>query len=369
MLRVIGKRLALLVPTLLGLSVLLFAWVRALPGGPATALLGDKATPEAVARINEVYGFDRPLGEQYVVYTGQLLRGDFGASIVTGRPVVEEFLTRFPATLELSLVALVFAVGIGVPLGYVAARHRGRLLDHSSVVLSLLGVTVPVFFLAFILKWLLSIQVPLFPAGGLGDVHLLLAGLEGAEDLHTPMGIDQQLHLLFPADGRQDPRIDATHHTNFFVLDGLLTGEWDAAWDALLHLVLPGVALGTIPLAIIVRITRASVLEVQSADYVRTARAKGLTRGLIRGRYILRNAMLPVVTTIGLQTGLLISGAVLTETVFAFNGIGRFLRDAIFTLDYPVLQGFIIFIALAYSLINLLVDISYSLIDPRVRVQ
>ncbi|MCM3486173.1 ABC transporter permease [Kocuria rosea] len=334
MLRVIGKRLALLVPTLLGLSVLLFAWVRALPGGPATALLGDKATPEAVARINEVYGFDRPLLEQYVIYTGQLLRGDFGASIVTGRPVVEEFLTRFPATLELSLVALVFAVGIGVPLGYVAARHRGRLLDHSSVVLSLLGVTVPVFFLAFILKWLLAIQVP-----------------------------------LFPADGRQDPRIDATHHTNFFVLDGLLTGEWDAAWDALLHLVLPGVALGTIPLAIIVRITRASVLEVQGADYVRTARAKGLTRGLIRGRYILRNAMLPVVTTIGLQTGLLISGAVLTETVFAFNGIGRFLRDAIFTLDYPVLQGFIIFIALAYSLINLLVDISYSLIDPRVRVQ
>ena len=334
MLRVIGKRLALLVPTLLGLSVLLFAWVRALPGGPATALLGDKATPEAVARINEVYGFDRPLLEQYVVYTGQLLRGDFGASIVTGRPVVEEFLTRFPATLELSLVALVFAVGIGVPLGYVAARHRGRLLDHSSVVLSLLGVTVPVFFLAFILKWLLAIQVP-----------------------------------LFPADGRQDPRIDATHHTNFFVLDGVLTGEWDAAWDAFLHLILPGVALGTIPLAIIVRITRASVLEVQSADYVRTARAKGLTRGLIRGRYILRNAMLPVVTTIGLQTGLLISGAVLTETVFAFNGIGRFLRDAIFTLDYPVLQGFIIFIALAYSLINLLVDISYSLIDPRVRVQ
>ena len=334
MLRVIGKRLALLVPTLLGLSVLLFAWVRALPGGPATALLGDKATPEAVARINEVYGFDRPLLEQYVVYTGHLLRGDFGASIVTGRPVVEEFLTRFPATLELSLVALVFAVGIGVPLGYVAARHRGRLLDHSTVVLSLLGVTVPVFYLAFILKWLLAIQVP-----------------------------------LFPADGRQDPRIDATHHTNFFVLDGLLTGEWDAAWDALLHLVLPGVALGTIPLAIIVRITRASVLEVQSADYVRTARAKGLTRGLIRGRYILRNAMLPVVTTIGLQTGLLISGAVLTETVFAFNGIGRFLRDAIFTLDYPVLQGFIIFIALAYSLINLLVDISYSLIDPRVRVQ
>ncbi|MBO0909221.1 ABC transporter permease [Arthrobacter sunyaminii] len=334
MLQVIGKRLLMLIPTLIGLSILLFVWVRSLPGGPATALLGDKATPEAIARINAAYGFDRPLLEQYFVYVGKLLQGDFGVSTVTGRPVLEEFATRFPATLELSLVALIFAIGIGIPLGYRAATHYGRFWDHSSVVLSLVGITIPVFFLAFILKWLFAIQLP-----------------------------------WFPPDGRQNPRIDATHITDFYVLDGLLTREWDASWDALMHLVLPGIALGTIPLAIIVRITRASVLEVQGADYVRTARAKGLMEKTIRGRFVLRNAMLPVTTTIGLQTGLLISGAVLTETVFAFSGIGRFLRDAIFNLDYPVLQGFIIFIAIAYSLINLIVDVSYGFIDPRVRVQ
>jgi peptide/nickel transport system permease protein len=333
-LRVIGKRISLLIPTLIGLSILLFLWVRNLPGGPATALLGDKATPEAVARVNAAYGFDRPLIEQYFQYMGKLLTGDFGSSLQTQRPVLEEFATRFPATLELTVVALIFAIGIGIPMGYWAARNVGRWQDHSSVVLSLLGIVVPVFFLAFILKWVFAIKLP-----------------------------------WFPTDGRQSARIDATHITDFYVLDGLMTQEWDAAWDAFMHLVLPGIALGTIPLAIIVRITRASVLEVMNADYVRTARAKGLTRSLIRKRFILRNAMLPVTTTIGLQLGLLISGAVLTETVFAFNGIGRFLRDAIFTLDYPVLQGFIIFIAIIYSLINLLVDVSYGLIDPRVRVQ
>jgi peptide/nickel transport system permease protein len=316
------------------LSILLFLWVRNLPGGPATALLGDKATPEAVARVNAAYGFDRPLVEQYFQYMGKLLSGDFGVSLQTGRSVLEEFGTRFPATVELAVIALVFAIGVGIPMGYWAARNLGRWQDHSSVVLSLLGIVVPVFFLAFILKWLFAIQLP-----------------------------------WFPTDGRQSARIDATHITDFYVLDGLLTREWDAAWDAFMHLVLPGIALGTIPLAIIVRITRASVLEVMNADYVRTARAKGLTEKIIRNRFILRNAMLPVTTTIGLQLGLLISGAVLTETVFAFNGIGRFLRDAIFTLDYPVLQGFIIFIAILYSLINLLVDVSYGFIDPRVRVQ
>ncbi|WP_146361570.1 ABC transporter permease [Arthrobacter yangruifuii] len=334
MLRVIGKRLLMLIPTLIGLSILLFLWVRNLPGGPATALLGDKASPEAITNINKAYGFDRPLIEQYFTYVGKLLKGDFGTSIVTGRPVLEEFATRFPATVELAVVALIFAIGIGIPLGYIAARHYGRFWDHSSVVLSLIGITVPVFFLAFILKWILAIQLG-----------------------------------WFPTDGRQNPRINATHVTDFYVLDGLLTREWDASWDAILHLVLPAIALGTIPLAIIVRITRASVLEVLGADYVRTARAKGLMEKTIRGRFVLRNAMLPVTTTIGLQTGLLISGAVLTETVFAFSGIGRFLRDAIFALDYPVLQGFIVFIAVAYSLINLIVDVSYGFIDPRVRVQ
>ena len=333
MLRTIGKRLLLLIPTLFGLSLLLFFWVRALPGGPAVALLGEKATPEAVERINELYGFNRPIYEQYLVWMGRLLSGDFGTSLQTGRPVTEEFFRRFPATIELSLLALIIAVGIGIPLGYWAARRHGRFTDHAAVVFSLVGITIPVFFLAFILKYIFAVQLG-----------------------------------WLPSDGRQNPRIDATHYTGFYVLDGILTGEWDAAGDAVLHLLLPALALGTIPLAIIVRITRASVLEVQNADYVRTGKAKGVSQRTLRERFILRNAMLPVITTVGLQAGLLLSGAILTETVFAFPGIGSFLSRAIFTRDFPVLQGFIIFIAIAYALINLLVDVSYSVIDPRVRV-
>ena len=199
---------------------------------------------------------------------------------------------------------------------------------------SLLGITIPVFFLAFMLKYVFAVQLG-----------------------------------WLPTTGRQDRSIDATHATGFYILDGFLTGELDASWNAFLHLLLPALALATIPLAIIVRITRASVLEVVNADYVRTGRAKGVSSQIIRNRFVLRNAMLPVVTTIGLQAGLLISGAVLTETVFAFPGIGAFLANAIFARDFPVLQGFVLFIAVAYALINLLVDISYSFIDPRVRIQ
>jgi peptide/nickel transport system permease protein len=334
MLRLVLHRLVLLVPLLFGLSVLLFAWVRALPGGPATALLGERATPAAVERINELYGFDRPLVEQYFTWAGRLLQGDFGSSIRTGRPVLTEFATRFPATIELTVVALVLAVGVGIPLGYVAARRRGTLVDHAAVVASLVGVTVPVFFLAFILKYVLAVELG-----------------------------------WLPSTGRQTTTMIATHPTGFYVLDGLLTGEWDAAWDALAHLVLPGLALSSIPLAIVTRMTRASVAEVVGADYVRTARAKGIRPSRLRTDHILRNAMLPVVTTIGLQVGLLLSGAVLTETVFAFNGIGSFLFQSIFNLDYPVLQGFILLIAVVYALVNLLVDVSYGLIDPRLRVQ
>ncbi|WZH53708.1 MAG: ABC transporter permease [Nocardioides alkalitolerans] len=333
MLRFIARRLLLMVPVLVGLSVLLFAWVRALPGDPARALLGERATDAGVARVNEIYGFDRPVLEQYGVYVAALLRGDLGTSIQTGRPVTTSFLEYFPATLELALAALLFAVVLGIPLGYLAARHRGGLIDSAVVSGSLLGVVTPVFFLAILLKLVFASWLGWLPSGL-----------------------------------RQDPRLDATHVTNFYVLDGVLTGEWDAAWDAMVHLVLPGIALGTIPLAIIVRITRASVAEVLDEDHVRTARAKGLAAGTISRRHVLRNALLPVMTTIGLQAGLLLSGAVLTETVFSFNGIGSYLFSAITDRDYPVLQGFILFIALVYCLINLLVDVLHGVVDPRVRV-
>lgn len=333
MLRFVLRRLALMVPVLFGLSVLLFLWVRALPGDPARALLGQRATPEGIAAVNEAYGFEEPLLAQYFLYVKALLSGDFGRSIFTGQPVMTSFVEKFPGTIELAVTALLLAIVIGVPLGYLAARHRGRALDTFVVSGSLLGVVTPVFFLAILLK-------------------LVFADMLG----------------WLPTSLRQDARLDATHITNFYVLDGLLTREWDAALNAMTHLVLPAIALGTIPLAIIVRITRASVAEVLDEDYVRTARAKGLGRAVVSRRHVLRNALLPVVTTIGLQAGLLLSGAVLTETVFAWNGIGRYLFDAISQRDYPVLQGFILFIAITYALINLAVDVAYGLIDPRVRV-
>jgi peptide/nickel transport system permease protein len=326
--------LGLLVLTLVGLSILLFAWVRALPGGPATAMLGERATPEAIASINKAYGFDQPILVQYFTYMGKLLTGDFGNSTQSQRPVISQFFDQFPATAELAIFAILFAVIIGIPLGYWAARHYGKWQDNISVVLSLLGVVIPVFFLAFILKWIFAVKLG-----------------------------------WLPTSGRQDIGLNATHYTNFYVLDGLMTGEFDSAWDAFKHLILPGVALGSIPLAVITRITRASVLEVQGADYVRTGKAKGLTESLLRNRFVLRNAMLPVVTTVGLQLGLLFAGAVLTETVFAYQGIGYGIAQAISNADYPVLQAYIMIIAVIYAVINLVVDLLYGLIDPRVRVK
>jgi peptide/nickel transport system permease protein len=332
MLRFALRRLALMVPVLVGLSILLFLWLRALPGDPARSLLGERATPQGIEQVNNLYGFDRPLYEQYFVFVGRLLQGDFGESIKTGQSVVASFFDRFPATIELALAALLFAILLGIPLGYLAAKRQGGAVDTAVVTGSLLGIVTPVFFLAILLKLVFADWLD-----------------------------------WFPTSLRQDARMDATHVTNFYVLDGLITREWDAAWDALLHLALPALALGTIPLAIIVRITRASVSEVLHEDFVRTAESKGLQQRTISRRHVLRNALLPVVTTIGLQTGLLFSGAVLTETVFSFNGVGQFLFEAIGSLDYPVLQGYILFIALMYAAINLIVDISYGVIDPRVR--
>lgn len=334
MFRFIVRRLLQLIPTLFGLSILLFIWLRRLPGGPETAILGERGTPQMRAAIRRNLGLDEPILIQYGRFMKRMLRLDLGTSISTKRPVITEFLERFPGTVELTITAMIIAIGVGIPLGYLAARRRGRLPDHASVAGSLIGICIPVFFLAYVLKAIF------------------------AENLGW-----------FPASGRQDPTIGATRITNFFVLDGLMTREWDAAADAIWHLILPGLALASIPLAIIVRMTRASVLEVLGEDYVRTAEAKGLTERVVRRRHILRNAMLPIATTIGLLTGSLLSGAVLTETVFAFNGIGAFIVDSISHRDYPVLMGFIMIIAVMYVLVNLLVDLSYSLIDPRVRVR
>lgn len=334
MIRFIVRRLLQVIPTLFGLSLLLFLWLHRLPGGPETAILGERATPELRAAVRRSMGLDEPLWVQYGRFLRRLLTGDLGSSIQTHRTVWAEFAERFAGTFELTVMAMVIAVGIGIPLGYVAARRRGTWLDHVTVGGALFGICIPIFFLAYMLRLVFSVELG-----------------------------------WFPSTGRQSVGINATRVTGFFVFDGLITREWDAALDALWHLVLPGVALASIPLAVITRMTRASVLEVLGEDYIRTAQAKGLTERVVRHRHILRNAMLPVVTSIGLLTGGLLSGAVLTETVFAFTGIGQFVASSIATRDYPVLMGFILIIALVYVLVNLVVDISYTLIDPRVRVR
>jgi len=334
MLRFTVRRLLQAIPTLLVLSILVFAWLRVLPGGPAGALLGDKATPESLADMRRLMGLDEPIIVQYFKFLGRVFTGDFGNSLASGDAVITEIARRFPATIELSICALVLAIAFGIPLGYLAARYRGRLLDNAAVITTLVGVAVPVFFLGVLLKYIFA----------------------------------QKLGIL-PPSGRQDVTIDATHVTGFFVLDGLLTGELDAAWDAIKHLILPSIALASIPFAVIVRITRASVLDVQQEDFVRTAESKGLTTPVIRRRHVLRNALLPVSTTIGLQTGLLLAGAVLTEKVFNWQGLGSLLAEGIERRDFPRLQGLLLLAAAVYVVVNLLVDISYAIIDPRVRVR
>jgi peptide/nickel transport system permease protein len=332
MLRYIVRRLLLLVPILLGVSILIFFWIRALPGDPATALLGERSSPELIRQYKERYGLDRPIPVQYWDYLKVTVHGDLGTSIQSRRKVTTEIKQRFPATIELAVAAMILAVGLGIPLGFFAAKRYGGIFDNLSLVGSLIGISIPIFFLAIILKYLFSVK----------------------------------WHWL-PSVGRQDLLLSPDHPTNFYVLDGLITRDWTALWDAVKHLILPAIALGSIPLAVITRITRAAVLDVQNEDYVRTARAKGLAPHTVDRRHVLRNAMLPVSTIVGLQTGLLLSGAVLTETVFAFPGMGSWLRDAIFATDYPVLQGGILFLALVFVLVNLLVDISYAIINPRIR--
>jgi peptide/nickel transport system permease protein len=333
MLRFVVRRLLLLIPILLGLSILVFLWIRALPGSPAIALLGERATPESIAQINRQYGLDKPLPVQYWRYLKTTSRGDFGQSTKSRQPVLEEFKRRFPATVELAVAAGLFSLIFGIPLGFFAAKRYQGLVDHTSLVISLVGISTPIFFLALILKYIFAVRLGWLPS--VGRISVL---------------------------------IEIDHPTNFYVLDAILAANWEAFVDTIKHLILPAIALGSIPLAIIARITRAAVLDVQNEDYVRTARAKGLPPITVDYRHVLRNAMLPISTIIGLQVGLLLSGAVLTETVFAFPGIGSWLVEGIKARDYPVIQTGVLFVAVIVVFVNLLVDISYGLLNPKIRL-
>ncbi len=348
MTRYIIRRIISVIPTLIGVTFVIFMFQRLIPGDPAIAMLGEHATDESIERIREQLGLNRPLfldrdaladgdlngffDSQYINYMGRLSRLDLGDSIHRRIPVLETLKLRFPATVELSLLSMIIAITIGVPVGIVSASRRNSLIDSVAMVGSLVGVSMPIF-------WLGLMEIMLFA--------VILKWLPAGSRLSTGIEIEGITHL--------------------YLIDSLITANWVGFKDSLSHIILPAVALATIPMGIIARMTRSSMLDVLQEDYIRTARAKGLGGRLVLYRHALKNAALPVVTIIGLQAGTLLAGAVLTETIFSWPGIGRWVYDAILGRDYPIVQGGTLLIALIFVAVNLIVDILYALLDPRIR--
>lgn len=333
MLRFILSKLLYLIPTMLGITLVAFGFIRLLPGDPVLLMAGERGvSPERYAQIAAQLGFDKPIWQQYLLYLNNLLHGDLGNSLVTKKPVLTEFLTLFPATVELGLCAILIATLIGVPVGVIAAIKRGSWFDQISMTGALIGFSMPIFwwgllliiFFSGILQW-------------------------------TPVSGRISLMYFFPP------------VTGFMLIDSLISGQKGAFASAVSHLILPSVVLATIPLAVIARQTRSAMLEVMGEDYVRTARAKGLSPTRVIGVHALRNAMIPVITTIGLQIGVLLAGAILTETIFSWPGIGKWMIDSISRRDYPVVQSGLLLIAAIVMIVNLIVDLTYGLINPRIR--
>jgi peptide/nickel transport system permease protein len=321
-----------IIPVLLGVSIVVFFMVRAIPGDPAQLLLGQQATQAQVEQVRENMGLDKPVIVQYGIFLADAVRGDLGDSIVTGRPVTTELLARFPATLELTAFAMLVAILVGVPVGVISAVKQYSLLDKFTSVLALTGISMPIFWLAMILIVIFFVNLGWLP---------------------------------FP--GRLSTGYAVTSMTGLVLVDSLLTLNFAAFWDGLKHLILPAIALGTIPMAVIMRMTRSSMLEVMGEDYVRTARAKGVVPWRVIFKHALRNAMLPTVTVIGLQAGLLMGGAVITETIFSWPGVGQIAYDSVNRRDYAMIQGVVLYGATLFVLVNLVVDVLYAVLDPRVR--
>ncbi|MGY0154383.1 dipeptide ABC transporter permease DppB [Edwardsiella tarda] len=336
MLQFILRRLGLVIPTFIGITLLTFAFVHMIPGDPVMIMAGERGiSAERHAQIMAEMGLDKPLYQQYFTYVRDVLHGDLGQSLKSRTPVWQEFVPRFQATLELGFCAMLFAILLGIPIGVLAAVRRGSVFDHTAVGVSLTGYSMPIFWWGMMLIMLVSVQLDLTPVSGrISDTVFL-------DDSH-PL-------------------------TGFMLIDTLLWGEPGDFKDAVMHLILPSVVLGTIPLAVIVRMTRSAMLEVLSEDYIRTARAKGLSRMRVIVVHALRNALLPVVTVIGLQVGTLLAGAILTETIFSWPGLGRWLIDGLQRRDYPVVQGGVLLVASMIILVNLLVDVLYGIVNPRIR--
>jgi dipeptide transport system permease protein len=329
------KRLAVVIPTFFGITLLTFALIRLIPGDPIELLVGERGiSPERHAQLRAEMGFDDPLLSQYGSYIGDVLTGDLGRSIVTKTPVLDEFLSLFPATVELTLCGILFAILLGVPIGVIAAIRRGSLWDYSTMTISLTGFSMPIFWWGLLLILIFSVNLGWTPVSG-------------------------RISVLY----------DVETITGLMLIDTLLSGEEGAFRSAVRHLILPSIVLGTIPLAIIARMTRSSMLEVMGEDYIRTARAKGLSPPRVVMLHALRNALIPVVTVIGLAVGVAFAGAILTETIFSWPGVGKWLYESVRRRDYPVLQGGVLLIACMVMTVNLTVDLLYGVLNPRIRHQ
>lgn len=333
MLRFILTRVSLVIPTFLGITFLTFILIRLVPGDPIEVRVGERGiAPERLAALRHELGLDQPLWQQFLDYVGNVLSGDFGLSLVTHNSVLSEFVTLFPATLELALCAMLFATLVGLPAGILAAVKRGSLFDHGVMGASLTGYSMPIFWWGLLLILFFSVALGWTPVSGRLDL----------------------VYYVEPV-------------TGFMLIDTLMAGEYEAFRSALSHLILPTIVLGTVPLAVVARMTRSAMLEVLGEDYIRTARAKGLADGRVIGMHALRNALIPVVTVIGLQVGTLLGGAILTETIFSWPGVGKWLIESINRRDYPALQGGVLLIASSVILVNLLVDVLYGVLNPRIR--
>jgi dipeptide transport system permease protein len=333
MLRFVFARLSLVVPTFIGITLLVFVLIRLIPGDPIETMAGERGIdPARLAVLRKDYGFDQPVLVQYGLYLSRLAHGDLGRSIVTHEPVMSEFRTLFPATIELSVCAILFALCLGLPAGIIAAVRRNSIFDHGVMAISLTGYSMPIFWWGLLLILLFSVQLGWTPVSGRIAVQYYIEPVTG-----------------------------------FLLIDTLLDGDFGAFRSALSHLVLPAIVLGTVPLAVIARMTRSAMLEVLGEDYIRTARAKGVPYVRVVAIHALRNALIPVVTVIGLQVGVLVTGAILTETIFSWPGVGKWLIEGINRRDYPVLQGGTLLIGAIVMIVNLMVDVAYGLINPRIR--
>lgn len=333
MARFLLHRLLSLIPTLLGISVLVFFMIHLIPGDPAEMMLGERASEQSLRQVREELGLNRPLHVQYGLFMSRLLRGDMGRTLKTNEKITTEIAERFPATIELSIAAMIIATLFGMTAGIISATRQYSVFDYGSMVLSLVGVSMPIFWLGLVLMIIFSLNLGWLPLSG-------------------RLSYDVSLETI----------------TRIYFLDSLLTRNWPAFRDALWHLAMPAFTLSTIPMAIIARITRSSMLEVLRQDYIRTARAKGLAPLTVYLKHGLRNALIPVITVIGLQFGILLGGAILTETIFAWPGIGKWILDAVYARDFHAVQGGTMLVAATFVLINMLVDILYAWVNPRIKV-